>query len=192
MKSSLAAFLDNFSILTPVERALIVDRSNVQEFKRGDVLLREGEVADRCFLVLQGCVREFFMKDGDEKTVAFYTEYEPVNSFTSTSTGQPSTTSFICAEDCVLTVGHQSLEAEMCALIPRLESVIRTEVERETAKAREELTRFVSSSAEERYEYLIKARLGLMNRVPQHQIASYLGVTAETLSRIRKRLLKKA
>jgi CRP-like cAMP-binding protein len=65
-------------------------------------------------------------------------------------------------------------------------------VEKETGRARDTFTRFMTSSPEERYQNLLNTRPDLLNRVPQHQLASYLGVTPESLSRIRKRLSAKA
>jgi CRP-like cAMP-binding protein len=59
------------------------------------------------------------------------------------------------------------------------------------AKARLELDKFKTSSAEERYLALIESRPDLFQRVPQHQLASYLGITPESLSRLRGRLVKR-
>jgi CRP-like cAMP-binding protein len=186
--NELTAFLRNFPILTEEEIQLIVDKTNIREFSKGTFLLREGEVSAGCYLVLKGCVREFFLKDGEEKSTAFYTEGDLVNSFTSSTNKTPSRYNFVCAEDCVLTVSNSALEEEMCRLIPRLESIIRVEVENNNGKTQDELARFMTSSAEDRYLHLLETRPELLNRIPQHQIASYLGVTPESLSRIRKRV----
>lgn len=184
----LFSFLRNFPILTEQEIQLIADNTTIREYKKGTFLLREGEVAVNCHLVLRGCVRGFFMKDGEEKSTTFYTEGDTVHSFTSATNGTPSTLNLICVEDCILTVSDSALENEMCRLIPRLESIIRKEVEKSTGKAQDELARFITSSPEERYIHLLESKPELVNRIPQHQLASYLGVTPESLSRIRKRI----
>ncbi|MGL5888918.1 MAG: Crp/Fnr family transcriptional regulator [Bacteroidia bacterium] len=183
-------FLKNFPILTDEEIQLIVENTNIREFSKGSFLLREGEVSTNCHLVLKGCIRDFFIIDGEEKTTAFYTEGDSVNSFTSSANKIPSKHNLVCVEDCILTVDNGAIEEQMCRLIPRLESIIRVEVEKSTGKAQDELARFITSSPEERYLYLMETRPGLLNRVPQHQIASYLGITPESLSRIRKRISK--
>lgn len=188
-RASLSTFISSFKILTDEEIGIIVDNANIKSFKKGTILLREGQVAKECYFVLKGLVREYYIVDGEEKSTKFFTEMEPVNSFTSHSSSIPSKHFLICAEDCVLTVGTSSLEEEMCKRIPRLESIIRQEVERETGKVQDEMANFITSSPEERYRNLVDTRPELLNRVPQHQIASYLGVTPESLSRIRKRLL---
>lgn len=189
MHEELRNFVASFKILTDDEVSLIVDTANIKSFKKGTILLREGQVAKECYFVLKGLVREYYIKDGEERSTSFFTEKMPVNSFTSHNSGKASKHFLVCAEDCVLTVGNDSLEQEMCRRIPRLESIIRQEVENSTGKMQDEMAKFITSTPEELYTDLVENRPDLMNRVPQHQIASYLGVKPETLSRIRKRML---
>jgi len=189
MKNLLKEFIESFGLLTDQEVKTIIDNANIKSFKKGTFLLKEGQVSDKCYFVLKGCVREFYAVDGEEKSTAFFTEMQPVTSFTSYTNQTPSKHYLICAEDCVLTVGTQDLEKEMCERIPRLESVIRQEVERSTGKAQDDFANFITSSPEKRYLNLLENRPDLLNRIPQHQIASYIGVKPESLSRIRKRLV---
>ncbi len=188
MKKLLRQLLESYKLLTEEDIQIILDNSNVQQFKRGTMLLKEGQVAKECYSVLKGCVREFYIVDGEEKTTAIFTEGQAVNSFTSSTQNAPSKHYLVCAEDCVLTIGTEQLEEEMCRRIPRLENIIRTEVEKETGKAQDEFAFFKTSTPEQRYLRLIESRSELFQRIPQHQIASYLGITPESLSRIRKRI----
>lgn len=188
-REDLRQFVKSFGMLTNDEVNVIIDNANIKAFKKGTVLLREGQVAKECYFVLKGLVREYYLKEGEERSTNFFTEMEPVNSFTSHTGGKASKHFLVCTEDCVLTVGTDSLEQEMCRRIPRLESIIRQEVENNTGKMQDEMAKFITSSPEELYTDLVENRPELLNRVPQHQIASYLGVKPETLSRIRKRLL---
>lgn len=189
MKEKLRTFIQGFKMLTPGEIDLIIDNSRVESFAKGTYLLREGQVAGHCYFVLEGCVREYYLIDGEEKSTAFYTEGDPVNSFTSATSKTPSKHYLVCAEDCVLTIGTDALEEEMCRRIPRLEHVIRQEVERSTGKAQDDFARFITSTPEQRYLHLLENRPGLLQRIPQHQIASYIGIKPESLSRIRRRLV---
>jgi len=191
MKDALRKMLESFEVLTNDEVEMILENANVQTFKKGTVLLHEGEVSKECYSVLKGCVREYYMVDGEEKTTAFFTEGQPVNSFTSYTSNRPSKHYLVCAENCVLTIGNQQLEEEMCRRIPRLESFIRQEVEKASGKAQDDFAFFITSSPEERYLKLLDTRPDLFQRIPQHQIASYLGVKPESLSRIRKRIFSK-
>lgn len=190
MKEKLRTYIEAFGMLTPEEVDLIIDGTRLKSFKKGTVLLEEGQVAKYCYMVVEGLIREYYIVDGEEKSTAFYTEGDPVNSFSSNINQTPSKHFWVCAEDCVLTIGDQDLERAMCEMIPRLESIIRQEVERLSGEKQDELATFITSSAEQRYQNLLKTRPELLQRVPQHQIASYIGITPESLSRIRKRLAK--
>jgi CRP-like cAMP-binding protein len=188
MKEILKGFVESFQILTKTEVDMIVDNANVKSFKKGSVLLKEGQIAQHCYFILKGCIREYYVVDTEEKSTAFYTELDAVTPFSSYTNQTPSKSYFVCAEDCILTVSTQSLEAEMCAKIPRLESIIRQEVEKNTGKTQDELASFITSSPEQRYLNLLETRPSLINRIPQHQLASFIGIKPESLSRIRKRL----
>lgn len=191
MEKELRKLLIGFPLLTADDIQLIIEHSNIQRYKKGTILLQEGQISKECYSVLKGIVREYYVIDGEEKTTAFYSEGMPVNAFSSYMKGEPAKHYLVCAEDCILVVGNQSLEEEMCQRIPKLESIIRKEVERLTGEAQDEFASFITSSPEQRYLNLLETRPDLCNRVPQHQIASLLGITPESLSRIRKRIFSK-
>lgn len=188
MEQALTQFLKSFQFLTDAEIDILVENTNLCSFKKGSLLLVEGEVSKNCYAVIKGCVREYYLQDGLEKTTAFFTEGQAVNSFSSYIKGVPSKHFLECCEDSVLTVGNQQLEDRMCQLIPRLEKFIRLEVEKHAGELQERMATFMTSTPEQRFLYLLKHQSELMGRVPQHQIASYLGITPESLSRIKKRL----
>ena len=181
MKELFSQYLKNFQILSDDEINLIVDNTEVKKFKKGSDI----PSAKNCFLVLQGCVREYLIKDGIEKSVAFYSEGD---SMTPPSTLNGSERNRQCVEECILTISNQNIEKEMCELIPRLRSLILDEVQIMSEKIKENLAIFISSSPEERYKNILENKPTLLQRVPQHQIASYLGVTPESLSRMKKRI----
>lgn len=188
-EETLYGYVSAFSLLKPAEIELIVHRSIPRFFPKGSILLSEGEVASKCYFVLKGLVREYYLDDGQENTTAFFEEMQPVNSFSSRIEGKPSKHFLVCMEDCVLAIGEAHLEQEMIQLIPRLETIIRQEVERMTGLMQDELAHFIRSSPEQRYAHFCKTRPNLLQRVPQHQIASYIGIQPESLSRLRKRQL---
>lgn len=188
MKKLLRQMLESYKLLSEEDIQLIIEHSNVQQFKKGSLLLKEGQIAKECYSILKGCVREYYLVDGEEKTTGIFTEGQAVNSFTSNTQNAPSKHYLVCAEDCILTIGSEQLEEEMCRRIPHLENIIRTELEKETGKAQDEFAFFKTSTPEQRYLRLIETRPELFQRLPQHQIASYLGITPESLSRIRKRI----
>ena len=191
MDDKLLQLFEHFPTLSKEEVLAIASNINTREVKKGSVLLQEGKVSKECYTVLKGCVRKYYIKDGVERTTAFFTEGEPVASFSSYINSTPSDHYLVCVEDCLLAVGTKEKEDEMIAKFPKLEPIIRSEMEKNSGKSQEELASFITSTPEERYTNLLNDRPDLFNRVPQHQIASYLGIKPESLSRLRKRIQSK-
>jgi len=191
MDNELLNLFSEFPSLNAEEIKAIAESINVRSVKKGTILLNEGSISKECYSVLKGCVRQYYIKDGEEKTTAFFTEGQAVASFASYINQTPSKHYLICVEDCSLTVGSKEKEKQMIAEFPKLEPIIRSEMEKNAGIAQEEMATFITSSPEERYINLIKNKSELLNRVPQHQIASFLGIKPESLSRLRKRIVSK-
>ena len=191
MNSDLLQQLFGDAPLPREEMEAIVALLDIQTFSKGTHILREGEISSKCFFILKGCVRQYLLDDGIEKTTFFYTESQAVVPFDSYLQQKPSRHYCVCVEDVTAVVGNPSEEQEMYQKFPKLASLTRMMVEQGFGKTQEEFVTFITSSPEERYLNLQTNRPDLLQRVPQHQIASYLGITPESLSRIRRRLAKK-
>jgi CRP-like cAMP-binding protein len=124
--------------------------------------------------------------DGLEKTIRFFTENQAAVLFRN----DPSDSYLTCLEDCLLIVGEVGQEEEMYQQFPKLEQITRSMIEQDFAGLQEAFARFITSTPEARYLNILETRPDLLHRVPQHQLASYIGVTPESLSRIRKRIAK--
>ncbi|WP_179031085.1 Crp/Fnr family transcriptional regulator [Paenibacillus kribbensis] len=158
MKSILFKYMTKFTFLNDEEQQAIAEKILIEEYKKGTVLLRQGDVPTTCYFVLKGCVRQYLIDEtGKEVTSNFYTEEQAVSIFNRHQQIKPSAYTFTCLEDCVLVVGDLVAKKDMLDEFSQLESMIRKMVEEN-------------------------------NRVPQHQLASYLGITPESLSRIKKRI----
>ncbi len=184
--------LDHFNAISPLsvaESEAISKTLNVQQYPKGTVLLREGEHSLAAYFVLDGCVREYKMIDGEEKTSNFYLSNEWVLSLKSMMEQIPSDHNLVCATNCKLIVGNQQLESELFAQFPRLETVSRLLMQQVSADLHTRLSNYLMDSPEQRYQRLLAEKPSLFQLVPLYQIASYLGITPESLSRIRKRLL---
>ena len=184
-------YISQFTQLSQGEMEEIVRTMKFKTFKKGTILLKEGQIAKLCYFVLKGCIRQYFLVDGEEKTTNFYTEGQPVTPYEGTFKRAPSRYYRACVEDTTVTTSTPEDQAAFFEKLPRLEAVSYLAMEEELGKTQEQLTSFVLRSPEERYLYLLNTRPDLIDRVPQYQLASYLGVTAESLSRIRKRIIKK-
>src|SRR5690606_9183547 len=91
-------------------------------------------------------------------------------------------------EDSVLLIGDPEKDQKVYAQFPILENLTRRMTELDFGKTQNSFARFITSSPKERYLNLLRERPGLIQRVPQTIIASYLGITPESLSRIRRRI----
>jgi len=167
----------------------ITDLSFIRQFPRGTVLLKEGDKCNECFFVLKGLIRSYCLQDGDEITTDFYLE-EQVASPACFGTETPSDLYLECLEDTVACVGTPQMETEMFARYPELETMSRIMGEKIMADYQNSLGSFRTASPEQRYLNLIKNNSELLQRVPQYQLAGYLGIKPESLSRIRKRISK--
>lgn len=163
----------------------------IVEFKKGTVLLREGQVANDCYFNIHGLVRLYYLSDGEEHTTAFFTEEQSIASMTSYLNRIPANHYLECIEDCTLAVFNFEKERELYAVYPQFESLCRLSLEEDFGKQQETLSSYIASSPEKRYLNLLETRPDLLNRVPQYLLASYLGVKPESLSRIRKRVSRK-
>ncbi|HAD14412.1 MAG TPA: hypothetical protein DCF33_18475 [Saprospirales bacterium] len=180
-----------FAPLSEPEIDQILALINIRSYSKGKVLLREGQIGNVCYFVLQGCVRQYYLThEGDEKTTHFFTEGMPVTS-TCSFDNKPVKYYLVCNEDCIVVEGRPEDEQFFMQAMPRMETINRVGVEFELQKSQETLAEFIMSSPEERYLNLLNTRPDLLDRVPQYQLASYLGVTPESLSRIRKRIMER-
>jgi signal-transduction protein with cAMP-binding, CBS, and nucleotidyltransferase domain len=109
MENKLFDFLETYMPLEEEEKAAITELALFRNYKKGAVLLREGQMVLEGFFVISGCVRRYYIIDGEEKTTAFFTEFESVTA-TPTIESEPAEYYLACVEDSLLIVSNPSLE----------------------------------------------------------------------------------
>lgn len=187
MSTELVSYLSRYITISEELANIFLKSSFVQEFPKGTVLLREGDLVQKGYFILKGCIRNYVLKDGDDRTIGFFIEEEAIIPM-GYGKNVRSEHFLECLEDTIAVVGTPDAEERILAEYPELKSVCLAMSEIMAAKLQESLARYKTSTPEERYSDLVEKRPDLLQRIPQYLIASYLGVKPESLSRIRKRL----
>jgi CRP-like cAMP-binding protein len=189
-ESILFDFISKYMILSEEEKQAIIVLDIFSVVKKDTVLLKEGQMSKKSYSVLKGCLRIFYIIDGEEKTTAFYTEMEGITP-NCVINNQPSEYYISSVENSIIMVSDTAMEANIFEKFPKFETLCRILSEQLLAKSQAILDEFKTSSPEQRYLNLLKTRPDLIQRVPQHQLASFLGITPQSLSRLRARIVKK-
>lgn len=188
MTRSLERLLEAFRRLGPLSDAeahAISATARVRTFEAGQVVVRQGAPNAQSFFVLEGCLRQVRLVEDKERTTGLFEEGQWVLTVAPT---ERAADSLVCLEGTALVVGDEATERALFERHPRLEPLARRTIEQVLAQTQAEAADFLVSTPEQRYLTLRERRPGLLDRVPQHMLASYLGVTPESLSRIRRRL----
>ena len=160
----------------------------IKACKKGEFLLKEGQFSTNTYFILEGCIREYIISDGEEKTTNFYSEEQWAISLNSFSTSGSASYNWVCMEKTTVVVGNEQQAQKLFEHFPRFETISRAIMEAALAEQKEVLTSYYTDSPEKRYLKLLKSRPELVQRIPQYHLASYIGVKPESLSCIRKRI----
>lgn len=191
MQNLLFDFMSKYVSLTEAEKDAIISLDIFRSVKKRTVLLREGEIAQSGYFVLKGCLRTYYMLDGEEKTTAFYTELEGLTP--QSAIDHKSSAYYVeCVEDSLITMANPDIEVKLFEEFPKFETLCRILSEELLVKTQFNFDEFKTSSPEQRYLNLLEKRPGLIQRVPQHQLASYLGMKPQSLSRLKARIIQRS
>lgn len=151
------------------------------------ILLHEGDVSKKAYLIEKGCLRLAFNNNGKDISFQFFFEGEAISSVESFKTGEPSLFTIETIEPCII----HSISRKNFQTILDSSPVIKQQIEEQSFRRlvfyqRLFLSR-IKDSPEKRYKELLKNNPNILQRIPQHYIASFLGITSVSLSRIRNR-----
>jgi CRP-like cAMP-binding protein len=179
--------------LTETDWTLLKKKLQPASFRKGDIFVTEGQCCTQLGYLSKGLARVFYMIDGKEITSYFNTCNRNVFvcAFTSFLSKKPSFENVHFLEDSeLLLLTYDDLQ-EIYDKSPNLQKAGRLMAEFNYVLSMERIYSLQHASAIERYNNMLKIYAGLLNLVPHHYIASYLGITPESLSRIRKKAMKK-
>ncbi len=168
-------------------------RANFKEvaYPKGGVILDMGDTVKYQYYVQSGCLRAFFIdKKGREHTLQFAVKDWWISDYTAYFTGGTAIMSIECIQDAVLYRTSRTSMESLFQEIPRLETFFRRKLERAFASFQKRILSNLANSAQERYLAFLKDYPQVEKYVKNYHIASYLGVTTETLSRVRNEIAK--
>lgn len=192
MFDKLRAYCERSTHLTEEEYAFMQNLVLHKNFRKGEFLLREGEVAKYGAFVATGCLRSFTVDNkGKEHIVQFAPEDWWIGNNESIRTGAPSSYFIDAIEDSDVLLLDRASFQKIMENIPAFASLFQAGIQKHASAKDERIIASLSASAEERYIDFLQKYPSIAQRVPQHMLASYLGVSPETLSRVRKQLSRK-
>lgn len=183
--------IKSFVNLNIADEEAFIKIMDIKQYKKKEFLMIDGSVCDKISFINSGCIRVFFLVDGVENTFQFlfdngwYTDYE---SFLS---GNPTSVNLQFLEDSVVVQFKKTDIIKLYETNPTFERLGRIMAELAYTNVTVLYRMIHNEEPEERYLKLLSERPDLIEKIPQHYIASYLGVKPQSLSRIRKRIFKK-
>jgi len=161
-----------------------------RELPAKQILLNEGEIADKVFIVKKGCLRSFFYKDGKDITLQFFFENDGVASAESFFENKPSKCYIETIEKTMILEFSKKHFNMLLEKFPELKNMIFIGMQKRLFQYMDYMRSYIQDKPIERYLYLMNNRPEIIQRVPQHYIASYLGITSVSLSRIRNKIIR--
>jgi CRP-like cAMP-binding protein len=178
--------------LTPGEKEIIKSFFSPKKLRKKQYLLQEGDVCRNLAFVEKGLLRSYNVDEkGNEHMIQFAWEGWWIADTYSFLSAEPSAYNIDAIEDAELLLISLVHFEEMMIKVPKMERYFRILFQNNIISKERRLISSISYSAEEKFKKLVDTNPQLIQRIPQNLIASYLGITPETLSRIRKNLANK-
>lgn len=160
--------------------------SEILTFKKGETLVKEGQYSDKAYFIVSGCTRAYYLNDGKDITDWFAFENDFICAINSFFYNIPSPHFIEVLEDTKLLVVSKKDIMKLSDKYHDFERLTNNVVTKTMLKLQARIVSMQFQSAEQKYQNILLAYPKITQRVPLTHIASYIGITLETLSRIRK------
>lgn len=191
MTEALKTYFKTLASLSDAELELVDRHFEWHALPKKTFLLEAGRRCRHISFILRGCVRHFHVRDGEEITCDISLEGDFLTDFKSFNEGVPAEMNFLTLEKTeVLQIERESLAA-LYRENGKFETVGRKIAERVALRSMEMAMSLATDKPEQRYRKLLERQPEIFQRVRQRHIAKLLGITPESLSRIRKRIYKR-
>lgn len=184
------SYTDRILPFNSKERSLVESAFSFRQVEKKFRLVEEGRIAREVYFINKGLLRLFYNKEGEEITAFIFREGLFAASYESFLRAAPSIQVLETLEDAELLVITKDRLEKLTESVPRMHILLRKIAEQRFINAQQVLSSFILDSPEERYRKFSEQHGDLLLRVPHHLIASYLGITPVSFSRIRKRVME--
>ena len=182
-------YINRVISLSPEEEEILISKIATRKYLKGQYLLQQGDICKFSGFIISGCTKTFFIDDeGQEHVIMFSVEDWWASDMGSFISQNPADFNVQCLENTEIIQLSWSNQDELLQEVPKLERFFRIIVERAFVSSQKRIVRNLSLNAKQRYLYFISQYPQLEQRIPQYLIASYLGITKEFLSKIKKEL----
>ena len=189
MTKNFIEFISQITTFTDEEMHFAKSLFQENSLKKGDFWVRKGEFKADLVFINKGMLRAYFIKAEIEKTFDLVIENQVITSANCYSLGIPSDYYIQAVEDShISTISKENLET-LFAQTPKWERVGRIVAEAYTVEQEDRIRSFVADTAQERYANLAQNQPELLQRTPQIYLANYLGITPQSLSRLRRNIV---
>lgn len=188
MTDQLFNYMNTIRPLGDELKEVLADALEIIEVPKKQLLLKEGQTSDYIYVVMKGLLRMYYIKDGEEICSRFMDEQHMAMSVNSFYSRTPGYEYIETLEPCILARIHHDRLQKIYNTYDEFNYIARVITEQYFIRSEDRLYQIRKQSAEERYVYFTEHYPELMQRVPLMYIATYLGMSLETLSRIRKKL----
>ncbi len=189
MKEGFVEAFKRFSFLTLPDLVTLFGLSTLKSFEKGEIISEAGIYCEHAFLIRKGIIRTYVLtSEGEERTIRLAKEKDFTSCGASFLHGEPATEYLQALEDCkVVAVNTQKLQ-EISKENIRILRLAHEGIKEAFAETIKRVEFFTVLNPEQRYKLLLDESAELLQRVPQKYLASYLGITTVSLSRIRSRV----
>lgn len=180
------AYLNRYISISENEWQIIRSKLYMEKAQKGEILLSINQVCRNAYFIVEGAMRTFYIQEnGNEATRLILFENETMAALSSFINQQPSEEALQALENCRLLRMSRQDFYELLQLIPKWETYFRMRLEAAQILNTWRMESFLSMDAKNRYMCLLQNKPEMVQRLPNHIIASYLGITQESLSRIK-------
>ena len=186
MINNLLAHIEKFVNLSDKEKEILQSHLEYKKLKKKDFLLKENQACTANHFIVAGCLRMYYItEEGTEQMIQFGIDNWWLTDYMSFDSQQPSQFNIQAIENSEIILLHKKAQEDLFVQVPKMERYFRIVVQKAYAASVMRVRYIFTQSGEERFRHFTESFPDFVQRIPQYMLASYLGFSAEFLSKIR-------